>query len=243
MMPSTSRARGPPLLVPNPQSPPPARAPAAAQHRGYRASTTALWDTRRKRNPHFQTNVVKKSAGEGGEGEGEGELGWKAWEFGEAPWAKGNEDWDPATGKQGPKKKRKRPLTPEEEEDLKEETRVSDVAAATACLAKFATPARLQRLREIVERRTQHVAFVFENPSNPNNMWACLRSLDAFGVQNVGVVVDPEHYRKPHRAAQAKSAMGASRVMGVWFAGGGGFGMAGLIDRPTYWWLNFLSLT
>lgn len=193
-------------------------AATAATARGYRASATALWDTRRRRNPHFETNVSKGGVTLGSE-PAEGELGWKAWEFGEAPWAKGDEDWDPTTGRQGPKKKARRRRggagegrgeggEEEEEEDLKEETRVSDVAAATACLAKFATPARLERLRTIVERRTEHVAFVFENPSNPNNMWACLRSLDAFGIQNVHLVVDPEHYRKPHRLAQAKSAMG-----------------------------------
>lgn len=190
--------------------------------RAYRASTMAMWDSRRRRNPHFETNVSKIAGAGNEEEEGEGALGWKAWEFGEAPWAKGGEPWDPSSGKRLPKKKRWRGGggggreegavgelgEEEEEEDLKEETHVSDVAAATACLARFATPARLQRLREIVERRTAHVAFVFENPSNPNNMWACLRSLDAFGVQNAHLVVDPKHYRKAHRMAQAKSAMG-----------------------------------
>lgn len=195
--------------------------------RAYR-STTALWDTRRRRNPHFETNVSKTAGGPGAEQEedGEGALGWKAWEFGEAlPQKKRRRlraEGDEAAGEEE-----------EGEEDLKEETHVSDVAAATACLAKFATPARLQRLREIVERRTAHVAFVFENPSNPNNMWACLRSLDAFGVQNVHLVVDPEHYRKAHRLVQAKSAMGGfSLACFVCFAGGG---WATWLSRPLRW--------
>lgn len=71
----------------------------------------------------------------------------------------------------------------EAEEDKEEEKQVDDVAAATACLARFCTEKRLQRLRDIVGKRTQHATFVFENTANPNNLWACLRSLDAFGIQ------------------------------------------------------------
>lgn len=71
----------------------------------------------------------------------------------------------------------------EAEEDKEEERQVDDVAAATKCLAQFCTDKRLQRLRDIVGKRTQHATFVFENVANPNNLWACLRSLDAFGIQ------------------------------------------------------------
>jgi hypothetical protein len=62
-----------------------------------------------------------------------------------------------------------------------DEGRVADVGAAIETLSKFCTPERLERLRSIANLRTRHAQFVFENPSNPNNVWACLRWVIHYG--------------------------------------------------------------
>jgi len=49
------------------------------------------------------------------------------------------------------------------------------VRAAINTLSRFVTPQRMDKLQAVLGNRTQHVTFVFENPSNPNNVWACLR--------------------------------------------------------------------
>lgn len=50
-----------------------------------------------------------------------------------------------------------------------------DVRRAIDILTKFITPARMDKLEAVLSNRTQHAAFVFENPANPNNVWACIR--------------------------------------------------------------------
>jgi hypothetical protein len=63
----------------------------------------------------------------------------------------------------------------EAEESAARQVSTADIHRATEVLSQFATPQRLQRLNTILARRTRHVRVVFENPSNPNNIWACLR--------------------------------------------------------------------
>lgn len=66
---------------------------------------------------------------------------------------------------------------PEEDEEDAAASQVSnaDIVKATAVVSRFCTGDRMNRLHTILGRRTRHVRFVFENPSNPNNIWACLR--------------------------------------------------------------------
>jgi tRNA G18 (ribose-2'-O)-methylase SpoU len=45
---------------------------------------------------------------------------------------------------------------------------------------------------------TCHLIFVFLariDPSNPSNVWACLRTIEAFGIQNVHVIIQSDAYR------------------------------------------------
>ena len=126
---------------------PPARARSSpeapllptAGRRAYRA-TTVLFDSRRKRNPHFEVNVPSKDG-----------SGWDAWEFGMNPWdTDSDREYDPATGKQRRKRKRRGEQQLEAEakarqqeqgqgngsdddDDEDDERGVSDVEAATAC--------------------------------------------------------------------------------------------------------------
>ncbi|KAL7515872.1 hypothetical protein ACHAWX_000945 [Stephanocyclus meneghinianus] len=61
-------------------------------------------------------------------------------------------------------------------------------------LSPYVQPRRLQRIQQVLSKRTRHARFLFENPSNPSNVWACLRTLDSFGIQYVDVIVDSEEY-------------------------------------------------
>lgn len=72
------------------------------------------------------------------------------------------------------------------------ETPVTDVEASIAALLPFVSPARLALFNSVLAQRTSRVRVAYERPSNPHNVWACLRTIDAFGVQNVDVVRDTE---------------------------------------------------
>eukprot|EP00638_Chattonella_subsalsa_P002276 CAMPEP_0117755240 /NCGR_PEP_ID=MMETSP0947-20121206/13330_1 /TAXON_ID=44440 /ORGANISM="Chattonella subsalsa, Strain CCMP2191" /LENGTH=262 /DNA_ID=CAMNT_0005574529 /DNA_START=177 /DNA_END=963 /DNA_ORIENTATION=- len=85
------------------------------------------------------------------------------------------------------------------------------IEEATKVLEEFVSEKRISTLKNVLEQRTSHSTFVFENPSNPNNVWACLRSLDSFGVQNINIIVNPLEYEKEHRLANMKTAMGTSK--------------------------------
>ena len=53
---------------------------------------------------------------------------------------------------------------------------------------------RLDRVRSVLRQRTKNCKFLFENPNNPSNVWACLRTIDSFGIQDVDLVIDSGMY-------------------------------------------------
>lgn len=80
-------------------------------------------------------------------------------------------------------------------------------------LAPFVQPRRRARIDEVLGRRTRHARFLFENPSNPSNVWACLRTLDSFGIQHVDVVVHSDSYAGKAAVSQKRgmrTAMGSA---------------------------------
>lgn len=88
------------------------------------------------------------------------------------------------------------------------------VEKATKILKEFITDERMERLNEVLSKRTQNCRFLFENPGNPSNVWACLRTVDSFGIQNVDIVVDSSKYTKKAAIAQKKNtrtAMGSAK--------------------------------
>jgi len=88
-----------------------------------------------------------------------------------------------------------------------------DVASATSVIEPYINEARLERIDEVLAKRTRRSRFLFENPSNPSNVFACLRTIDSFGVQYVDIVVDSKKYDKPMALAQKRSmrsAMGSA---------------------------------
>ena len=64
------------------------------------------------------------------------------------------------------------------------------VQAAIRALQPFVQPDRVQRIHQVLQQRTATTHFLFENPTNPSNVFACLRTLDSFGIQYVHMVVD-----------------------------------------------------
>ncbi|KAL3816688.1 hypothetical protein ACHAXA_009127 [Cyclostephanos tholiformis] len=73
-------------------------------------------------------------------------------------------------------------------------------------LSPYVRPRRLERIDDVLRMRTRHARFLFENPSNPSNVYACLRTLDSFGIQYVDVVVTSSAY-------EGKAAMNQKRGM------------------------------
>jgi tRNA (guanosine-2'-O-)-methyltransferase len=81
--------------------------------------------------------------------------------------------------------------TPEEPEPAAasaQSLRALDPDAVIARLEPLLLPRRAERMRQVLARRTAQVAFVFEDMVDPHNMSAALRSVEAFGFQDVHLV-------------------------------------------------------
>ncbi len=62
-------------------------------------------------------------------------------------------------------------------------------------LSQFVTEARMRRFTEVVGRRTRYLTIVLEDIFQPHNTSAVLRSCDCFGVQDVHIIENRNHYR------------------------------------------------
>jgi tRNA (guanosine-2'-O-)-methyltransferase len=82
-------------------------------------------------------------------------------------------------------------------------------------LKEYCKPERFVKLSSVIEKRSDNVRFVFENPSNANNVWASLRSLDAFGIQYINLIVAKEQYSQQWRRRQMNEAMGTQKYLSV----------------------------
>ena len=64
-----------------------------------------------------------------------------------------------------------------------------EVERGLAELGKYCSKERLERFEEVLNLRTSNIRMVYENPSNANNVWASLRTLDAYGIQYIDVIL------------------------------------------------------
>ena len=58
----------------------------------------------------------------------------------------------------------------------------------TELLREYVGDERFERMATILSRRTRRLTALLENVTNPHNVAACLRSCDAFGIQDLHVV-------------------------------------------------------
>jgi tRNA G18 (ribose-2'-O)-methylase SpoU len=77
---------------------------------------------------------------------------------------------------------------------------------AITILEPYINEERLDRVRTVLSQRTKNCKFLFENPNNPSNVWACLRTIDSFGIQDVDVIIASGMY-------QGKQALSTKRGM------------------------------
>eukprot|EP00594_Rhizosolenia_setigera_P017048 CAMPEP_0178958110 /NCGR_PEP_ID=MMETSP0789-20121207/11388_1 /TAXON_ID=3005 /ORGANISM="Rhizosolenia setigera, Strain CCMP 1694" /LENGTH=354 /DNA_ID=CAMNT_0020640635 /DNA_START=302 /DNA_END=1366 /DNA_ORIENTATION=- len=87
------------------------------------------------------------------------------------------------------------------------------VQKATDVLKEYITPERFERLNTTLSQRTGNCRLLFENPANPSNVWACMRTADSFGIQEIDIVVDSSMYDKKAAVAQkqgTRTAMGSA---------------------------------
>ena len=75
-------------------------------------------------------------------------------------------------------------------------------------LLKYVTKERLEKCR-IFWTIGLTTYMVFENPVNPNNAWAALRTFDTFGLQYVDMITDKESYHSKTRRKSMFEALGA----------------------------------
>lgn len=72
-------------------------------------------------------------------------------------------------------------------------------------LSPLLTSERRARLEHVAKNRTSHIRLVVQDVHDPHNVSACMRSADAFGVQNVDVVT----LREPFRASTVARGVAA----------------------------------
>lgn len=92
------------------------------------------------------------------------------------------------------------------------------VQAATDILFPYVQEDRVKKIESVLQKRTQQTRFLFENPANPSNVWACLRTLDSFGIQHVDVVVQSDMYRGKAALNQKRgmrTAMGSAKWLSL----------------------------
>jgi tRNA (guanosine-2'-O-)-methyltransferase len=73
---------------------------------------------------------------------------------------------------------------------------------ATLDLTDLIQPERLTRLEQVLAQRTRRVSLVLEELYDPHNAAACLRSAEAFGVQDVHVIAARHAFDPSPRVVQ-----------------------------------------
>jgi tRNA G18 (ribose-2'-O)-methylase SpoU len=92
------------------------------------------------------------------------------------------------------------------------------VDRATQVLLPMINGDRVSRIESVLKQRTQQTRFLFENPSNPSNVWACLRTIESFGIQYVDVVIQSSLYKGKAALSQKRgmrTAVGSAQWLSI----------------------------
>ena len=92
------------------------------------------------------------------------------------------------------------------------------VQNAMRILKPYVAQQRYQRITDVLKQRTRHTQFLFENPSNPSNVFACLRTMDSFGIQHVHIVTESNLYQGKAALLQKqgmRTAMGSAQWLTI----------------------------
>lgn len=88
----------------------------------------------------------------------------------------------------------------------------NEVAFGVSVLQQYCSAKRFERFQKVASQRTNHIRMMFESPANANNLFATLRTLDSFSVQNVDIVLSRETYlRQPWRCEQMGASLGSNK--------------------------------
>jgi len=92
------------------------------------------------------------------------------------------------------------------------------VNSAIKVLEPYVNTNRQERISGILKQRTKRTKFLFENPSNPSNVWACLRTIDSFGMQYVDVIIESGRYSGKQALSQKRgmrTAVGSAQWLSL----------------------------
>lgn len=84
---------------------------------------------------------------------------------------------------------------------------------ALEILGPFLQPERIQRLREVLGRRTRHVTVLAELLHDEHNIAACVRSCEAFGIQDLHLV--PQEDLKKKRKMSIMVSTGSHKWLSI----------------------------
>ncbi|CAM9475453.1 unnamed protein product [Pylaiella littoralis] len=181
-----------------------------------RAAQQRLHRRSRSTGDRSNNDVVNPKTSGGGAGAGTVEQGshvdaWDTWEFG---------TWKTRTHSENMAEAAAREVGAANVSTLKGtgalvDQSSSDLDRAVDLLKGYMSGDRMSRMQDVLDQRTRSATMVFENPANPNNVWACLRTLDSFGIQHAHIVSDPSTYSKKARLKTMCTAMGSQKWLSL----------------------------
>jgi tRNA (guanosine-2'-O-)-methyltransferase len=102
-----------------------------------------------------------------------------------------------------------------QDDPLWKRVNLQNIIQSIRTLSEFVSKDRWDKMMTILDNRTDTVRFVFENPSNPSNVWAVLRTLDSFGIQFADIVSNSSSNANSIRLREMKAALGSQKWMTV----------------------------
>lgn len=86
-----------------------------------------------------------------------------------------------------------------------------EIKKSITVLSEFVSLDRIEKFNTILNMRSDRIRFVFENPSNPNNIWAALRTFDSFGIQFVDIILSGDSDCEFTRQGRMNAALGSQK--------------------------------